>query len=215
MLRRSRLQRTSDLRFKIISVRCRSGERQLLVITDAAMIAHPTGAKAPAAGSSRKRAISRRKILHVYSLPESIVIGLYVNSTSPRRSNDEIIRSMIEKENDYIHHRVTWFCTLQGLLLAALSFTLRQGAGHFDLLLCILGGVVAGIVLHPIYYAHRATMGLLDWWDAHKPSDYDGPDVIGARPPNRLGRYIGPWTLLPAIFFLAWCVILWWRLHGP
>jgi hypothetical protein len=141
--------------------------------------------------------------------------GTQKNSPAPRRSDDEIIRSMIEKENDYIHHRVTWFCTLQGLLLAALSFSLKQaGNAHFDLLLCILGGSVAVIVLHPIYYAHRATMNLLEWWDAHRPSDYDGPEVIGARPPNRLGRYIGPWTLLPALFLVAWCVVLWWRIRG-
>lgn len=135
-----------------------------------------------------------------------------VNETSSRRSNDEIIRSMIEKENDYIHSRVTWFCTLQGLLLAALSFVAsQQNAGCFFVVVCILGIAVAIIIWHPIYYAHRAAMTLLDWWDEHKPEGYDGPDVIGGRPPFPLARYIAPWHVLPVIFLAAWGFILWCR----
>jgi hypothetical protein len=138
-----------------------------------------------------------------------------VDETAKRRSDDEIIRSMIEKENEYIHHRVTWFCTLQGLLLAALSFTSGQSKPAFlFFVICGLGIAVAGIIYHPIYYAHRATMKLLDWWDEHRPKDYSGPDVIGGRPPFPLARRIGPWHALPVIFFLAWCIILVWRLAG-
>ena len=119
---------------------------------------------------------------------------------------------MIEKENDYIHYRVTWFCTLQGLLLAALSFVASQPkAWCFFVVVCCLGMAVAIIIWHPIYYAHDAIMKLLDWWDAHK-KDYDGPDVIGGRPPFPLARRVAPWHVLPVIFFVAWCFILWCRL---
>ena len=117
---------------------------------------------------------------------------------------------MIEKENDYIHYRVTWLCTIEGLLLTAFSFAF----GHLEIphliyfvyLLCVLGIAVAGIILHPIWYAHRTMMGLLDWWDEHK-KDYDGPDVIGGRPKRPSWRKVGPWHLLAVIFGVAWLVI--------
>lgn len=119
---------------------------------------------------------------------------------------------MIEKETEHIHHLVTWYCPLQVLLLAGLSFDLGQSKGAHDLFVCIFGVTIATIIFHPIYYAHRTIMNLLDWWDGHRPKDYDGPDVIGGRPPFQFPRYIGAWHMLPVIFFVAWCLILAWRL---
>ena len=40
---------------------------------------------------------------------------------------DEIIRSMIQHENQLINERLTWLLTFQGLLLAALGFVGAQG----------------------------------------------------------------------------------------
>jgi hypothetical protein len=132
-----------------------------------------------------------------------------VDETAKRRSDDEIVRSMIEKENDYIHYRVTWFCTLEGLLFTAFSFASgRPQIQHLLVYLhCVLGMAVAGIVLHPIWYAHRTIMNLLDWWDEHKPKDYDGPDVIGGRPMKASWRKVAAWHFLPMIFGLAWFII--------
>ena len=130
-----------------------------------------------------------------------------MNPQAPRRSDDEIIRSMIEKENDYINQRVTWFATLQGLLIAALSFASRQPEGdRFFATLCLLGFLVAFIVLFPISAAHITMSHLLDWWDRNKPENYNGPDVIGMRPPTPqwISRYIGPWTWLIIVFLVAW-----------
>jgi hypothetical protein len=130
-----------------------------------------------------------------------------MNSQAPRRSDDEIIRSMIEKENDYINQRVTWFATLQGLLIAALSFASRQPEGdRFYAILCLLGFLVAFIILFPISAAHMTMSHLLDWWDRNKPDNYSGPDVIGMRPPSPqwISRYVGPWTWLIIVFLVAW-----------
>ena len=140
-----------------------------------------------------------------------------MSDPSPRRSDDEIIRSMIEKENDYIHYRVTWFCTLQGLLMTASSFAWSQPkTGCFDYfdLLCLLGFLVAAVMFHPIWYAHRTMMKLMDWWDAHRPEDYDGPDVVGGRPRGKLARHAGPWHALTVLFAIAWFGIWCVRHHG-
>jgi hypothetical protein len=121
---------------------------------------------------------------------------------------------MIEKENEHLRHFLTWYCTLQGFLLAALSFDLPQSKGGHDLVVCGFGVAIASFVFHPMYYAHRTMMKLLDWWDEHRPKDYAGPDVIGLRPPNQFARYIGHSHMLPLMFFIASCMLLAWRVRG-
>jgi hypothetical protein len=131
-----------------------------------------------------------------------------MNEKSTRRSDDEIIRSMIEKENEYIHHRMTWLCTLQGFLFTSWSFAAsHEQSLHHIRLLCFIGILVNGTLFHPIFYAHRSMMKLLDWWDTHKKDD-KGPPVVGGRPPFGLARYVAPWHVLPVIFFLVWAYIL-------
>jgi hypothetical protein len=131
-----------------------------------------------------------------------------MNDKSPRRSDDEIIRSMIEKENEYIHHRMTWLCTLQAFLFTSWSFAAsHKEFTHHVTLLCIVGILVNGTLFHPIFYAHRSMMRLLEWWDGHS-KDYKGPDVVGGRPPFGWARYIAPWHVLPVIFFVVWACIL-------
>jgi hypothetical protein len=133
-----------------------------------------------------------------------------MNTQGSRRSDDEIIRSMIEKENDYINQRMGWFATLQGLLIAALSFAAKDPQGErFFAILCILGFFVGFIILFPITAAHLTMNRLLKWWEAHKPEGYDGPDVIGMGPPKPkwISERVGPWTFLVLVFLLAWIAI--------
>jgi len=44
-------------------------------------------------------------------------------------------------------------------------------------------------------------------WDTNKPNDYVGPDVIGFRGGKVIGTFL-PWIVLPALFFVAWALIL-------
>jgi hypothetical protein len=125
---------------------------------------------------------------------------------------DEVIRSMIQHENEIINNRLTWLLTFQGLLLAALGFA--WGAKDSKPLVVIFGalGIIVSVVsVFGLLAATNAMYGLVDWWHEHRPAGYSGPDVIGAAvPPDRwVGwRYLTPWNLFPLLFAGAWAAIL-------
>jgi hypothetical protein len=136
------------------------------------------------------------------------------NSTVDHRfGHGEIVRTMIHRENEVINHRVTWLTTVQALLFAALSIAWdKPGVRGYCILLCALGISMSVISLIVLTSASLAMKRLWEWWDAHKPSDYDGPDVIGLRPPEwKLLHYFGPWCFMPISFTAAWAIVLWLR----
>ena len=119
------------------------------------------------------------------------------------------VRSMIDKENDMIHHRITWLTTLQGLLFAALGFAWDKPTGTSLLyLLSFLGIAFSVIVLVALVAATNAMNRLIDWWDENKPESYDGPGVVGLHPPeNKILRNIGFYLWVPVIFIIAWGIV--------
>lgn len=136
-----------------------------------------------------------------------------MNTPTSSRREDEIVRSMIEKENEFINHRITWLMTVQGLLFASLGFAWdKANVQGFMELLCVLGIAVSIIALCSLTWALIAIARLCDWWEANKPSDYRGPNVIGMSPPkNRVFRALGPPSYFPILFIIAWLAVLWMR----
>src|SRR5439155_13633195 len=62
----------------------------------------------------------------------------------PERSDDDVIRQMINVENTVINHRLTWFATLEGLLFSALGFAWGKPDAHALVrVLAVLGMVAA------------------------------------------------------------------------
>ena len=119
------------------------------------------------------------------------------------------VRSMIDKENDMIHYRITWLTTLQGLLFAALGFVWGQTTGTpLIKLLSSLGIVFSIIIFVALIAATNAMNRLIDWWDENKPDDYNGPGVVGLHPPeNKIGRNIGFYLWVPVVFIVAWGIV--------
>ncbi len=126
----------------------------------------------------------------------------------------DTIRTMIHRENEVINHRVTWLATMQGLFFAALGFAWdKSNIKLFVDLLCFLGIAMSVILFAPLAGATAAMYRLSEWWDNHKPQGYNGPDVIGLRPlKGPLFRYLGPWSLIPLLFLVAWVVV--WQISG-
>jgi len=117
---------------------------------------------------------------------------------------------MIQRENEVINHRVTWLTTVQGVLFTAVGIAWdKQGTGPFILLACMLGLTMAVIVFFALYGASAAIKRLSEWWEIKKPQDYSGPGVIGLPlPKSPILRFIGPWSFIPILFFMAWIVVL-------
>ena len=77
---------------------------------------------------------------------------------------EEVVRVMIQRENEVINHRVTWLTTVQGLLLTAVGIAWdKQGTGPFIIWLCILGVTMAFIAFLALHGATLAIKRLFEW----------------------------------------------------
>ena len=127
---------------------------------------------------------------------------------------EDVVRTMIHRENEVINHRVNWLTAVQGLLFAALGVSWdRVGVEPFVVLLCCVGVSMALIMLLALHGATRAMRRLYEWWEVNRPPDYAGPDVIGLPLlKSRLSRNVGPWISIPILFIIAWIVV--WYIKG-
>ncbi|MFZ4789730.1 MAG: hypothetical protein ACOYMW_02320 [Candidatus Competibacteraceae bacterium] len=116
------------------------------------------------------------------------------------------IREMIWKEGDLINHRMTWLCTLQGLLFTALGFSWKNSS-ELVIPLAITGIVVSAASLFGLWLARQAVVKLKEDWEKSKPESYSGPDVIGYFLDPRLA-FLLPWFVLPVLFSGAWIYFL-------
>lgn len=106
-------------------------------------------------------------------MPEQIETNIgYINA--------EIIRKLIEHENNLQNYRLTWLMTIQGLLLAALGFAWdKKDARGLVVLFCILGILVSLSTFSALKLSGMAFQDLHNWWDNNKPENYVGPPVVG------------------------------------
>jgi hypothetical protein len=122
------------------------------------------------------------------------------------------VRDMITQQNQLTDQRMAWMTTCNGLLFAALGFTLgKPDAPFLTKIICFLGvsaSFLSGIAL---VLASHAARRLLLWWQKNKPEGYDGPGVMNVRSPERekfYYVYFAPWTLLSFLFTAGWVAIL-------
>lgn len=122
---------------------------------------------------------------------------------------DEVVRSMIQQENELINQRLSWLTTVQGLLFTALGFSWEKtGAHRLVNVLIFLGVAISVIVLQAITFATMAMWRLHHWWEQNKPASYKGPDIIGLPPPKIItAKYIGAWSFIPLLFIIAWVAV--------
>jgi len=127
---------------------------------------------------------------------------------------EEVVRVMIQRENEVIHHRIAWLATVEAFLFSVLGVAWdKQGTGPLILLLCILGITMALIAFFALHGATLAIKRLFEWWEIKKPEDYSGPGVIGLPlPKSPILRFIGPWTFIPILFIIAWIGV--WSMKG-
>lgn len=115
---------------------------------------------------------------------------------------DEVIRSMIARENELLNYRTTWMVTLHGLLFTALGFAWdKPGASALIGIFAVLGSAISLLSLIGFVTVSLAIHRLYEWWEQNKPAGYAGPDVVGLAPRT---RWANPWNLLPVLFALAW-----------
>ena len=144
----------------------------------------------------------------VLSRPEN---GIYPSDRL--ESYAEITRTMIAQENARQNERTMWLLQLQGFLFAALVFAWGKDDPLIWLLIGvgILSSLSIGKALH---YAVKVNNGLEEEW-RRKGALYKGPRIIGLGRTElwHLDRLLLPAYNLPAIFIIAWIIVLWFQTH--
>jgi hypothetical protein len=121
------------------------------------------------------------------------------------------IREMVKFANDLINHRLTWFGTLQGLLLTALTFAWKHPpAGILVYVLCSIGLLVAlstGIATRD---ANKTLEQLETRFSTLGYDKASAIETLGVLESDRskLSGWLMPGRFLPWLFFLGWLVIL-------
>lgn len=125
------------------------------------------------------------------------------------RYEEDTIRLMIHRENEYINQRISWLTTIEGLLFTAVGLSWgKPNANSFIWILAILGIIVSLIVFKVLSGATSAMKKFEQLWEKKKPNDYDGPGVIGLESSKlKIFSYVGPWNVFPIIFIVAWALI--------
>lgn len=134
----------------------------------------------------------------------------YKESTSDRLY--EQIRELLVHEDNIINNRMAWLGVFQGLLFASLAFAWqKQDAKWLVEIFSLFGTIISGLILSTLLTSTVASWRLLQLWDARKPENYDGPDLIGFAPKGRnlLLMLIAPWNLISLCFVAVWGFVLW------
>jgi hypothetical protein len=124
---------------------------------------------------------------------------------TPSHEYSDTIREMIRHDDEQVNRRITWFCTVQGLLFAAMAFAwAKPGAKPLVFVFAVLGIMVSISTYYAVRAAMLAIVSQRTWWDEHKPKAYLGPDVISRRPDDRSHPWLRPGIVLPFGFSAAW-----------
>ena len=115
-----------------------------------------------------------------------------------------VARQLIAHENELINHRLMWFITLQGLLMAALGFAWDKLDAR-GLIFVFSGlGMLTAVSSASILWGGAMAIEKLSAIEADHP---DSP-VIGRRA-KWSEKSLYPWFALPVLFVVAWAAILW------
>jgi hypothetical protein len=117
----------------------------------------------------------------------------------------DLLREMIQHEDEIVNQRMTWFLTIQGLLFAALSFGWDNDVWLVAGVLAPAGLAVCVFSRSTLVVGPSAVGDLVRWWDAQKPANYFGPDIVGRRvETSGIRQLLWPWNSLPLTLGLFW-----------
>jgi hypothetical protein len=121
---------------------------------------------------------------------------------------NELVRKMLQIEDELINHRMTWLSTFNALLFAGAAFAWKTNNDEILIFLFSFVGIaVSSSIAMMLKRANVATDILIMWWDNNKPKNYDGPDVVGIRSKPGFLKCFEPGNFIPIVFIIAWLVL--------
>ena len=121
----------------------------------------------------------------------------------------EVTRQLVQHEDSLRDQRVNWLLASQGLLYASLGF-IWDKSPLVALVIAFVGVAICVSIGGSLLTSTAAVRRICSDWEERKPSDYNGPRVIGIRSaedPHRWARRLYPWNLLPWVLLASWLVV--------
>ena len=133
-------------------------------------------------------------------------------TTEEAKEWHQIIRQLIQHENELVNQRIGWLMQIQGLLFAALAFTWNDDSTGLRIILSSVGFMSSWSVSTAIGMYSPVVQGLNNLWNNNKPKEGEGPTygpISGYAVPSKgFQRMLRPWRALPMLFCGAWIAVL-------
>jgi hypothetical protein len=122
---------------------------------------------------------------------------------------EQTVRAMIDRENDLFDRRAAFLCTAQGILLTAVALTWdKSDRLLFMGIICVVGAGLSFAIFTTLISAMNAINRLETWWKLNKPSEYDGPGVIGLSSNDwEISQPVWPLRFSQWLFVIAWIIV--------
>jgi hypothetical protein len=117
----------------------------------------------------------------------------------------DIVRSMIQHEDDVLNHRLVWMLAVQSLLVTALGiFWGKEVLASWTI---ISFGLVSNLsFMYSLSVSHNAIEDLKKKWKNKFPDD-DPKDLPTLQSDPNCKVMFMPWKLLPILVFLMWFIL--------
>ena len=122
---------------------------------------------------------------------------------------EETARTQLHYEAEQTNRRMTWLGTFQGLLFATLGLLLKDNPNpKIATLICILGAVIAALILIEIYGGVISIRRLRKKCKEHGINPKSRPDIFGYYPDQYSWTvFTAPEPLICFFIMTAWVVI--------
>jgi len=119
----------------------------------------------------------------------------------------EVLRQLIQNENEMTNHRMNWFLLLQGFMFAGLAFAWGKSTA-----LCIVFSCVGALSSISVGTLLKCGIDAIQKLESMKPED---ECVIGKNngDTHKLIQLILPWNFIPALMVVAWISLIIIRLN--
>ena len=125
------------------------------------------------------------------------------------KSDPNIIRILINDENEMINHRMNWFLILQGFMFAGLAFAWEKNSALCIVFSCVgmLSAVSVGVLLR---------YGILAIKNLEQSIQKENQPVIGKgnKETSAFMHLLLPWHFLPILMTVAWLALIYIRVFN-
>jgi len=114
----------------------------------------------------------------------------------------EVIRKLIQSENEMTNHRMNWFLVLQGFMFAGLAFAWEKSTS-----LCIVFSIVGALSSVSVGTLLQCGINAIKNLESMKPEE---ECVIGKGngDTHKLMHLLLPWNFIPTLMVFAWIALI-------